>query len=202
MTGLEPATPWSQTRCATICATSLWFPKCQRTSLYKGRMMTGNLQYDKSFCWLSGFIPTFNHSLCTPNRNRTYNLRIRSALLYPIELWVQLSGRVKPPHHLRAGSPASFSQLFFRSLSGEVELPHHLWAGCPTSFSQLLLRLYFKELYKDTKYSLNIQIYYEIFLKLFQAILTHKKVIICHRYSLPMYQLTAAESNEVAITKG
>ncbi len=23
MTGLEPATPWSQTRCATICATSL-----------------------------------------------------------------------------------------------------------------------------------------------------------------------------------
>ena len=42
MTGLEPATPWSQTRCATICATSLWFPKCQRTSLYKGRMMTGN----------------------------------------------------------------------------------------------------------------------------------------------------------------
>ena len=100
---------------------------------------------------------------CTPGWTRTSNLRIRSALLYPIELWVQLSGRVKPPHHLRAGSPASFSQLFFRSLSGEVELPHHLWAGCPTSFSQLLLRLYFKELYKDTKYSLNIQIYFEIF---------------------------------------
>ena len=28
--------------------------------------------------------------LCEPNRNRTCNLRIRSALLYPVELWVLL----------------------------------------------------------------------------------------------------------------
>ena len=31
---------------------------------------------------------------CEPNRNRTCNLHIRSVLLYPIELWVQMFGRL------------------------------------------------------------------------------------------------------------
>ena len=32
--------------------------------------------------------PLCHLSISTPNRSRTCNLRIRSALLYPIELWV------------------------------------------------------------------------------------------------------------------
>ena len=34
--------------------------------------------------------PLCHLSISTPNRSRTCNLRIRSALLYPIELWVQI----------------------------------------------------------------------------------------------------------------
>ena len=76
----------------------------------------------------------------------TYALEVRCSI--QLSYGGKLSGRVKLPHHLRAGSPASFSQLFFRSLSGEVELPHHLRAGCPTSFSQLFLRLISKNITK------------------------------------------------------
>ena len=32
-------------------------------------------------------IPYSHHTFSTPNESRTHNLRIRSALLYPIELW-------------------------------------------------------------------------------------------------------------------
>jgi hypothetical protein len=54
----------------------------------------------------------------------TYALEVRCSI--QLSYGGKWSGRVKPPHHLRAGSPASFSQLFFRSLSGGVEPPHHL----------------------------------------------------------------------------
>jgi hypothetical protein len=59
MTGLEPAAPWSQTRCATNCATSLCFQNVNELFISE------------------------------PGGGRTHNLRIRSALLYPIELPVQ-----------------------------------------------------------------------------------------------------------------
>jgi hypothetical protein len=42
--------------------------------------------------WKDGVIShyTIFANFCTPNESRTHNLRIRSALLYPIELWVQM----------------------------------------------------------------------------------------------------------------